>query len=143
MLKKAHKIVYIICAICFLAFSPIALADKNEAALKNTTAEQMNFVAQDVKVNDLDIEPINTQALKKEVVPDTKKEGKKVFAYFLRAMLGVAFCSIILYLILVFVKRYYGSAFVNPEEEEYFEAFDLSTPNSKQDALKAFLNRTK
>ena len=70
-------------------------------------------------------------------------QGKKVFAYFLRAMLGVAFCSIVLYLILIFIKKYYGSAFVNPEEEEYFEAFDLSTPNNKQDALKAFLNRTK
>ena len=143
MLKKAHKALYIICLLCFLAFNPIALADKNTTALKNTTAEQMNFVQQDVKVNDLDIEPINTQALKKDVIPDTQKEGKKVFAYFLRAMLGVAFCSIVLYLILVFIKKYYGSAFVNPEEEEYFEAFDLTTPNNKQDALKAFLNRTK
>ena len=103
----------------------------------------MNFVQQDVKVNDLDIEPINTQAVKKDVIPDTQKEGKKVAAYFLRAMLGVLFCSIILYLILVFVKKYYSSAFVNPEEEEYFEAFDLTTPNNKQDALKTFLNRTK
>ena len=32
---------------------------------------------------------------------------------------------------------------VNLEEEEYFEAFDLSTPKNKQDALKSFLNRTK
>lgn len=143
MPKKAHKIIYIACMVCFLVFNPIAFADKNTTALKNTTAEQMNFVQQDVKVNDLDIEPINTQALKKEVIPDTKKEGKKVLAYFLRAMLGVAFCSIILYLILVFIKKYYGSAFANNEEEEYFEAFDLSTPNNKQDALKAFLNRTK
>lgn len=143
MQKKLHKITLALCIACFLWSSPMAMADKNTNALKKTTAEQMNFVAQDVKVNDLDIEPINTQALKKEVVPDTHKEGKKVFAYFLRAMLGVAFCSIVLYLILVFIKKFYGSAFVNLEEEEYFEAFDLSTPNNKQDALKTFLNRTK
>ena len=143
MLKKVHKALYIVCLVCFLAFSPIAYADKNTAALENTTAEQMNFVQQDIKVNDLDIEPIDTQALRKEVVPDTQKEGKKVLAYFLRAMLGVGFCSIILYLILIFIKKYYGSAFVNPEEEEYFEAFDLTTPNNKQDALNTFLNRTK
>ena len=143
MLKKARKYFFIICFVCLLAITPMAYADKNTTALKNTTAEQMNFVQHDMKVNDLDIEPINTQALKKDVVPDTQKEGKKVFAYFLRAMLGVAFCSIVLYLILIFIKKYYGSAFVNPEEEEYFEAFDLSTPNNKQDALKAFLNRTK
>ena len=127
----------------FLSLNPSAWADKNAAALKNVTAEQMNFVQQDVKVNDLDIEPIDTQAVKKDVIPDTQKEGKKVAAYFLRAMLGVLFCSIVLYLILVFVKKYYSIAFVNPEEEEYFEAFDLSTPKTKQDALKSFLNRTK
>ena len=143
MLKRLHKIAFIICTICFLGLSSWAHTDVNTAALKNITAEQMNFVSQDVKVDDLDIEPINTQALKKEVVPDTQKEGKKVFSYFLRAMLGVAFCSIILYLILMFVKKFYGSAFVNPDDEEYFEAFDLTTPNNKQDALKAFLNRTK
>ena len=142
MLKRLHKIAFIICTICFLGLSSWAHTDVNTAALKNITAEQMNFVSQDVKVDDLDIEPINTQALKKDIVPDTHKEGKKVLKYFLRAMLGVAFCSIILYLILVFVKKYYGSAFVN-HEEEYFEAFDLSTPDNKQDALKTFLNRTK
>ena len=143
MLKKLLKIAFIVFVACFLGLNSFAQADINETALKNITAEQMNFVSQDVKVDDLDIEPINTQALKGEVVPDTKNEGKKVFAYFLRAMLGVAFCSIILYLILMFVKKFYGSAFVNPDDEEYFEAFDLTTPNNKQDALKAFLNRTK
>lgn len=143
MLKLLHKTLYISAIFCLLTLNPAVVADMNTNALEKTTAEQMNFVQQDVKVNDLDIEPINTQEVKKSVIPDTQKEGRKVIAYFLRAMLGVVFCSIILYLILIFVKKYYGSAFVNPQEEEYFEGFDLSTPHSKQDALKAFLNRTK
>ena len=143
MPKQLRKTLYVSIFALLLMFSSSAMADINTNALKNTTAEEMNFVQQDVKVNDLDIEPINTQKVKKDVIPDTQKEGRKVIAYFLRAMLGVVFCSIILYLILVFVKKYYGSAFVNPQEEEYFEGFDLSTPHSKQDALKAFLNRTK
>ena len=143
MLKNLHKFFYIIALMCVLGVNQPILADVNTNALKNTTAEQMNFVQKDIKVNDLDIEPINTQSVKREVVPDTHKEGKKVVAYFLRVMLAVAFCSIILYVILVFVKKYYGSAFVNSQDEEYFEAFDLSTPNTKQDALKVFLNRTK
>ena len=32
---------------------------------------------------------------------------------------------------------------MNQEEEEYFESFDLTTPTSKQEALRTFLNRTK
>ena len=127
---------------CFLALNPIAIADNNLEALENITPEQMKLIQKDVKVNDLDIEPINTNQVK-NVVPDTKKESKKVFAYFLRTMLAVAFSSIVIYLVLIFVRKYYGSAFMNADEEEYFEAFDLNTPNSKQDALKTFLNRTK
>ena len=142
MLKKLHKFLFIISLLSFLALAPYASAKNDLIALESITPQDMQLI-QDVKVNDLDIEPINTQEVKKTVVPDTKKEGQKVFAYFLRAMLGVALCAIILYLILVFVKKFYGSAFVNLEEEEYFEAFDLSTPKTKQDALKAFLNRTK
>ena len=95
MLKNLHKIFYIFCLISFLGITQPSNADVNTNALKNITAEQMNFVQQDVKVNDLDIEPLNTQNVKKDVVPDTHKEGKKVFSYFLRTMLLVAFCSIV------------------------------------------------
>lgn len=143
MRRQLRKSFLIVSLLSFLVLSPVASAKNDVIALESITPEQMKLIQQDVKVNDLDIEPINTQEVKKNVVPDTKSEGKKVFAYFLRAMLGVVFCSIIVYLVLVFVKKYYGSAFVNPEEEEYFEAFDLSTPKTKQDALKSFLNRTK
>ena len=143
MLKNLHKIFYIFCLISFLGITQPSNADVNTNALKNITAEQMNFVQQDVKVNDLDIEPLNTQNVKKDVVPDTHKEGKKVFSYFLRIMLLVAFCSIVAYLVLFLIKKYNGSAYVNWQEEDCPEAFDLSTPDTKQDALKIFLNRTK
>lgn len=143
MLKRLHKNFFVISLFCLLALTPYVSAKGEYIALESVTPEQMNLIQQDIRVNDLDIEPINTQEVKKTVVPDTKKEGQKVFAYFLRAMLGVVLCAIILYFVLIFVKKFYGSAFVNPEEEEYFEAFDLSTPKTKQDALKSFLNRTK
>ena len=61
MLKRLHKIAFIICTICFLGLSSWAHTDVNTAALKNITAEQMNFVSQDVKVDDLDIEIIRQQ----------------------------------------------------------------------------------
>ena len=142
MRRQLRKTFLKIILICFLALTNFASAKGDLITLKSITPQEMQQI-QDVKVNDLDIEPINTQEVKKHVVPDTKSEGKKVMAYFLRAMLGVAFCAIVLYLILIFIKKYYGSAFINPQEEEYFEAFDLSTPKTKQDALKSFLNRIK
>ena len=142
MLKRLHKIAFIICTICFLGLSSWAHTDVNTAALKNITAEQMNFVSQDVKVDDLDIEPINTKKVKDGVVPNTKQEGKKVLQLFLKTMLAVAISAILLNVILIFVKRFYGSAFVSQDYDDY-EELDLTTPNTKQDALKAFLNRTK
>ena len=143
MLKNLRKILYTTAFIYFLALCPTVNAQNDLIALESITPEQMKLIQKDIKVNDLDIEPINTQGVKKNVVPDTKKEGKKVFAYFLRAMLAVAFSAIILYHVLIFVRKYYGSAFMNLNEEEDYEALDLTTPDTKQDALKTFLNRSK
>lgn len=140
MRRQLRKTFLIIISLCFLALAPHVSAKSNIIAFKNFNEIQ---VIKDIKVNDLDIEPINTYGVKKNVIPDTKSESKKMMGYFLKAMLGVVLCAIILYLILLFVKKFYGSAFVNLEEEEYFEAFDLSAPKSKQDALRMFLNRTK
>ena len=136
MLKQLNRLVLTIVAVCFLTFPSVATA-------QNDYNQSVGVIHSDIKVNDLDLEPINTQEVKKTVVPDTQKEGKKVFALFLRTMSGVLFSIIVLYLVLVFIKKYHGSAFVNPDDEEYFEAFDLSTPDNRQDALKSFLNRTK
>ena len=91
---------------------------------------------------DLDIEPLNANEVKKNVVPDAKQEGKKVIGLFLKTMMAVAFCAIILYVILVFVKKFYGSAFALDVQDEY-EELNLSSPETKEEALKSFLNRTK
>ena len=96
----------------------------------------------DIKVNDLDIEPMNTQSVKKTVIPDTKQEGKKVLNLFLKAMMIVALCSLFCFIVLKFIRKFYASAFVNQQQDDY-EALDLSGPNTKQEALQSFLRRTK
>ncbi len=143
MLKHLHRIILTLCFTGLITLNPNVQAKNDLIALESITPEQMKLIQKDVKVNDLDIEPINTQVIKKEVVPDTRSEAKKVFAYLLRAACGVILSTILVFFILIFVKKYYSSAFVNPDEEDYFEAFDLSTPDNRQDALKAFLNRSK
>ena len=143
MLKQLHRMILVIVCLFALTFNTNAYANNDLNALSNATVEQMQLVHQDVKVNDLDIEPINTLAVKKGVVPDTKDESKKVMSYFLKAMLGVVLCAVFLYLLLLLIKRCYGTSFTDTEEEEYFESCDLTTPTSKQEALKTFLNRTR
>lgn len=108
----------------------------------NEKGEQMELIQNEVNVKDLDIDPLNTKEVKQGVVPDTKKESKKIMMLFLKTMMAVAFCTVIIYVILVFVKKFYGSAFVNREVDEY-ENLDLATPNSKDEALKGFLDRIK
>ena len=122
--------------------TPVLAEISSEAPLPNQNQNKMELIQHDVKVNELYIEPLNANEVKKNVVPDAKQEGKKVIGLFLKTMMAVAFCAIILYVILVFVKKFYGSAFVNQEYDD-FEAIDLSAPQTKQDALKSFLNRTK
>ena len=141
MLKQLHKLIAFSILSGFLFVSPMVLAEA-PLSVDNAVPSQMDLVTNDISVKDLDIDPINTEQVKKSVVPDTKKEGKKVIGLFLKTMVAVAFSAVILYIILLFVKKYYGSAFVSNEYEEY-EALDLATPNNKTDALKSFLNRTK
>ena len=144
MLKQLRKIFIIIGFTCFLTLNQYAIGiDKNLNALKKVTPEQMNLIQKDVKVNDLDIEPMNTQKVKKNVVPDTKKEGKKVLALFLKTMLGVALSAIILYFILLYVKKFHNSAFANHEDEELQDTYNLSAPNNRNEALRSFLFRSK
>jgi len=112
------------------------------SADKNGQKEGIELIQNDVQVEDSEIEPINTESVKKSVVPDTSKEGKKIIGLFLKSMVALAFCILTIYLILLFIKRYYYSSSVLSESEE-FESLDLSTPNNKNDALKSFLNRTK
>lgn len=142
MLKQLHKVFCVTIFACFLALSSCSFA-ANDVNLKDNSNVQTTFEQKDIKVNDLDIEPMDTKAVKKTVVPDVKKEGRKVMFNFLKAMLLVFFASIIIYLVLLFVKKYYGSAFVTHEDDEYFETLDLETPDNRPKALKSFLNRTK
>ena len=138
--KKAFLVLFIFASM-FFGFGHKTFASDNLLLALNDS-DSLEVIQSDVRVNDLDINPINTQKVKKNVVPDTKKEGKRVLDYFLRVMGAVLACAAILYLILVFVKKFYGSAFALDVQDEY-EELNLSSPETKEEALKSFLNRTK
>ena len=137
-MRKFFK--FIIACLIFVSISTPVLAQNDVSYSKDET--NMELIENDIKVNDSDIAPIDTENVKKTVVTDSHKESKKVIGLFLKTMVAVAFCSILLYFILVFVKKYYSGSFISQEAEE-LENLDLATPSTKQDAIRSFLNRTK
>ena len=76
MQKLPRKIAIIFCIICFAFITPIVPA---EAVIPVVQEEQSAATtSSNTNVTDLDIDPINTEKVKKNVVPDTKNEIKKV-----------------------------------------------------------------
>ena len=131
--------------LCFLLCQGIVIAQVDTIPVTREVTNQkgqMELIQNEVSVKDIDIEPIDTQRVAKDVVPDTKKETRKIMKLFLKAMAVIALSAFLLYVILVFVKKFYRSAFVSQQIEDY-ENLDLATPQNKQDALKSFLNRVK
>lgn len=133
---------------CYTLAAPDTSTMANQSKIENNLDYNTDFETdtssqEQVKVKDLDIDPLNTVSLKKSVVPDPKQEGKKVIGLFIKTMLAVAFCSILLYIILYFVKKFYGNHFISKEYNKEVENLDLSTPETKEEAFRNFLNRTK
>ena len=126
---------------CFLNIFPSALAQNETTSLQNNVPGEETELNQN-SLRDINTEPMNTESIKKSVIPDPAKEGKKVIGLFLKTMAGVGFSILLLYLFLILLKKYYPHSFSVSDCEEY-ENLDLSIPNNKNDALKSFLNRTK
>lgn len=146
MRRQLKTLACIFSILAFFSFNSLVIAQNDiPVAREDGQIEYPNETGIDeqMQVKDLDIDPINTDSVRKTVVPNPKSEGKKVIGLFLKTMLIVAFSAVILYLVLYFVRKFYGSAFVESNIESDVESLDLSTPNTKQDALKSFLNRTK
>ncbi len=141
MLKKVHRLLLTL-VVATMLLTPVVAEDEIPVSRGISQQGSSELIQNEIKVEDSDIEPINTESVKKSVVPDPHKEGKKVIGLFIKTMLAVIICSVLLYLILLFSKRFYTKSLINSESEE-LETFDLSTPNNKNDALKSFLNRTK
>ncbi len=141
--KNALKL-FLLCVMLFFVTSfGFAYAQNEVQNPSSDNNQNMELVQTDVRVDDPDIEPINVNEVKKSVVPDTQKEGKKVLMLFLKAMFTVLICAIFLYFLLILIKKNWKEAFVETKTDEVFEELDLSSPNNKKEALRSFLNRTK
>ena len=141
MQKQARKLIVFVALSLFLITPSTIAFDDTIPVVHDAIVD--NHGQKRIQVKHLDVEPLNTEAVKKNVMPDAKQEGKKVIGLFLKVMSAVMICAVLVYFILLLIKKYYGSAFMAPEYEEEFEIYNLTSPQSKADALKSFLNRTK
>lgn len=101
--------------------------------------EQKQIVIDDIKSS-----PNDNVALTKKVVPDTKSELTKMVKMFLKVMLAVAISTVIIFVVLLFVRRFYSPIVTLEDLNQDSEAKNtLDTPQNKNDALKTFLDKTK
>ena len=146
MLKQLHKLFLIAIIGCFLYTPQVVFAESGVPSEVQGVSQNNGSLAiqHDILTEDAHTGPLDTGTIKESVVPDPSKEGKKVVGLFLKTMIAVIFCSAILFVVLFFLKKNYAELFIKPKEEsEELDNLDLSTPNSRNDALKSFLNRTK
>lgn len=95
----------------------------------------------DIEKNSIQ-EPYDKSDLKREVVPETRGELFMVALMFLKVMFAVVICSIILYFLLLLVKKGYSEPVVYKTKEENLPE-DLKSPQNENDALRTFFNQTK
>ena len=141
MQKLRHKLAILALIICFAFIRPMPYCEAVIPVVQESSQEIIT--GDNTNVADLDIDPINTDKVKKSVVPDTKREIKKVIGLFMKTMVSVAFCIVLVFVILIFVRKYYGSAFAQSADDDEYDNLELTTPDDKTSALKSFLNRTK
>ena len=97
-----------------------------------------------IVIDDVQSSPNDNVALTKKVVPDTRSELTKMVKMFLKVMLAVAISSVVIFVVLLFVRHFYAPMVtledLNADDDK---KITLDTPQNKNEALKTFLDKTK
>ena len=97
-----------------------------------------------IVIDDVQSSPNDKTALTKKVVPDTKSELTKMVKMFLKVMLAVAISSVVIFVVLLFVRRFYSPVVTMGDlNKDNDNKISLDTPQNKNEALKTFLDKTK
>lgn len=94
-----------------------------------------------IKIEDKDFDPVSNDSLAKEIVPNTGSELFKIITLFAKVMIGVILSAFVIYILLLFTKKFFHPPLPSRGEED-FDIRDLNSPKSADEALKAFLDRT-
>ncbi len=97
-----------------------------------------------IVIDDVQSSPNDNKTLTKKVVPDTRSELTKMVKMFLKVMLAVAISSVVIFVVLLFIRRFYAPAITLEDlDEDNEKKITLDTPQNKNEALKTFLDKTK
>lgn len=78
--------------------------------------------------------------IKTSVADHSKSEVARIILMFIKVMIAVAVSSVIIYLLLLLIKNFYGTQ--APSSKMKFED-NLKSTQNENEALKIFLNKTK
>lgn len=114
-----------------------------EAKIKEELTKEQKYIGETapLRVEDNDFDPNSNEELTKEVIPNTSDEFIKLISMFARVMLAVLAASVIIYYLLLFVRKYFHPPIPSIGEED-FDVRDLNSPKNTDEALKSFLDRT-
>lgn len=114
-----------------------------EAKIKEELTQEQKQLgeATPLRVEDKDFDPNANEELTKDVVPNMGAELLKLVSMFARVMLAVLAASVIIYFLLLFVRKYFHPPLPDVSEED-FDIRDLNSPKNTDEALKSFLDRT-
>lgn len=116
----------------------------DEQSVKNElTDEQKAITESDAPVvKDVDFSVNSNDELKKDVIPNTGSELEKLVFMFAKVMFSVLLCSVILYFLLLLVKKFFHTENIIKSDESY-DIRNLTSPENSDEAMKSFLDNTK
>lgn len=123
---------------------PLTEQEKKQIEIDRLNEEMGLGEQKTIVIDDIKTTPNDNKILTKKVVPDTKSELTKMIKMFLKVMMAVALSSVVIFVLLLFVRRFYAKGVtledLSPNDER---RISLETPQNQSEALKTFLNKTK
>ena len=117
--------------------------DVQENSVEDINDEMGLGEQRQIVIDDVQSSPNDNVALTRKVVPDTRSELTKMVKMFLKVMLAVAISSVVIFVVLLFVRRFYAPMVtledLNADDDK---KITLDTPQNKNEALKTFLDKT-
>ena len=123
---------------------PLTEQEKKQIEIDRLNEEMGLGEQKTIVIDDIKTTPNDNKILTKKVVPDTKSELTKMIKMFLKVMMAVALSSVVIFVLLLFVRRFYAKGVTLEDLSSNDERrISLETPQNQSEALKTFLNKTK
>lgn len=89
-----------------------------------------------------EVKPYDDKNIPKGNLPEPKSELQKLVFMFLKVLGAVVVCSLVLYVLLLFVRRFYSQGPAGFLSDEGLKD-NLKSSQNESEALRSFLNKTK